>query len=150
MTASRSIPGWIREIVLINAVVYLGLGAGFLLFPSPLAGLFDIELRSPSALADLRAVYGGISLAVGGLFVAGLRRESWFAPSLFLAMTSAAALAFSRIYSSAVSGMPGTLVLAFLGLELLAFVWALLAYRALGAGTPDQVENLDAASSTSS
>ena len=131
MHASNSVPAWIREIVAINAAVFLAFGAAVLAFPAELATLVDIELGSASALADLRAVYGGLSLAAGALFVLGLRRESWFMPSLFLVMASSGGLAFGRIVSMAVSGMPGWLVLAFLATELVSFVWALLGYHTL-------------------
>lgn len=134
MHADRSAPHWIREIVAINAAVFLAFGLVLLAFPTQLAALVDIELRSANALADLRAVYGGLSLSVGALFVLGLQRESWFMPSLFLVMASSAGLAFGRIVSIAVSGTPGWLVLSFLASELLSFVWALLGYRALAGG----------------
>jgi hypothetical protein len=129
-------PWWIREIVLINAVVYLAFGVALLLFPAALARLVDIELRSPSAFADLRAIYGGLATSVGLLFALGLRREGWFLPSLFLVMASSAGLALGRIYSVAVSGTPGTLVLIMLATEVGSFVWAALGYRALAASDP--------------
>jgi Domain of unknown function (DUF4345) len=141
MATNRSTALWIREIVLLNAVVFLAFGAAFLLFPAALAGHVDIELSSPSALADLRAMYGGLSLAVGALFALGLRRADWLAPSVFLVALSSAGLALGRVYSIAVAGVPSALVLALLATEVVSFVWALLAYRALesareGARTP--------------
>src|SRR5262245_11962653 len=106
MRAQHSLPLWIREIVVLNAVVFVGFGLALLAFPSELAALVDIELRSASALADARAMYGGLSLSVGAFFVLGLRRESWFVPSLFLVAASSGGLALGRIVSIAVSGMP--------------------------------------------
>ena len=131
MTKRRTTALWIREIVLLNALVFLGFGAGFLLLPATLAGYFDIELSSPSALADMRAMYGGLSLSMGALFVLGLRRDGWLAPTLFLVAASSAGLALGRLYSIAVAGVPSALVLALLATELVSFAWALLAYRAL-------------------
>src|SRR5690349_4975973 len=131
MTQRKPVPFWIREIVLINAGVFLAFGAAFLLFPRELAGLLEVTLGSASALADMRAMYGGLSLACGTLFVLGLRREDWFAPSLFLVMATSLGLASGRIFSGLVSGMPGPLVLALLATELVSFGWAWLGYRAL-------------------
>jgi hypothetical protein len=131
MTTNRPTALWIREIVLLNAVVFLAFGAAFLLFPATLAGHFDIELSSPSALADLRAMYGGLPLAVGALFALGLRRTDWLVPTVFLVAASSAGLALGRVYSIAVAGVPSALVLVLLATELVSFVWALLAHRAL-------------------
>jgi hypothetical protein len=116
---------------MVNALVFIDFGAAFLLFPAQLAALLDIELTSATALADLRAIYGGLALSVGALFALGLRRASWLAPCLFLVAASSAALALSRIYSIAVSGMPRPIILVFLVTEVASSAWALLAYRAL-------------------
>lgn len=126
-------PFWVRAIVMLNALVFLVFGAAFLLAPEPLAQWVDIELRSASALADVRAIYGGLPLAAGILFVLGLRRPTWLEPSLFLVMTSSGALAAARIYSTAVSGVPSALVWGFLASELFSLAWAALAYRSLRA-----------------
>ena len=138
MKERNQAPMWIREIVWINAAVFLAFGAAFLAAPAQLAGWLDVELGSPSALADVRAMYGGLSLACGLLFVFGLRRESWFMPSLFLVMTTSAGLALGRSYSMLVSGVPGPLVLALLATEVGSFAWALLGYRALEATEPSR------------
>jgi hypothetical protein len=135
MHAQRT-PTWIREIVVINAVVYLAFGLGCSLFPIELARFVEIDLGSPSALADFRAIYGGLALSVGALFALGLRRSDWFLPTLFLVAASSGGLALGRLYSMLVSGMPNGLVLAFLGTELASFVWALLGYRALTSAAP--------------
>ena len=103
-------------------------------FPAQYAAWLELEVASSSALADLRAVYGGLSLACGTLFALALRRASWFEPSLFLVMASSGGLAFARVYSLVVSGMPNALVLALFASEVGSFVWALLAYRALATG----------------
>ena len=133
MNESKQVPMWIREIVVINAAVFVLFGVGVLLFPAQYAAWLELEVASSSAFADLRAVYGGLSLACEALFALGLRRASWFEPSLFLVMASSAGLALARVYSLVLSGMPNALVLAFLSSEVGSFVWALLAYRALAA-----------------
>jgi hypothetical protein len=144
MRNAHSVPLWIREIVLINAGVFLAFGAGFIAFPAQLAALIDLAPSSASALADLRAMYGGLSLSAGALFVLGLRRDDWFLPALFLVMASSAGLAFGRVYSMVVSGVPGPLVLILLATELLSFAWALLGYRALASGSARAHGNLAA------
>jgi Domain of unknown function (DUF4345) len=147
MRTTQTVPLWIREIVLINAAVFLAFGLAFILFPVQLASLIDIAPSSASALADLRAMYGGLSLSAGVFFLLGLRRESWFLPSLFLVMASSACLALARLYSIAVSGVPGALVLAFLASELGSFAWAWLGYRALTANDAERLVPLPGSSS---
>ena len=131
---SQTAPLWTRAIVLINALVFVDFGAAFIVKPQGLARLLDIELGSPSALADLRAVYGGLSLAVGIALFIGLRRAASLAPSLVLVIATSAGLAFGRVYSMLASGMPSPVVLGFLATEVASLLWAALAYRALHAG----------------
>jgi hypothetical protein len=125
---------WIRAVVLLNALFFVDFGAGFLVFPEPLAALVDLAPKSPTGLADLRAMYGGLCLAAGVTFFLGLRRADWFAPVLFLVMATSLGLALARAYSTVVSGLPGGAVLASFALEIVSFAWAALAYRALGSG----------------
>jgi hypothetical protein len=127
-------PFWIREIVLINAVVFLAFGVAFLLAPRTLAGWLEIEAATPSALADLRAMYGGLPLAVGVFFVLGLREPGWLAPALFATAACSGGLAVARVYSIFASGVPSTLIFVFLALEIASLAWATVAYRALHPG----------------
>lgn len=119
-----------RRLVLLSSVVFLGFGAAYLLFPAQLARYFGIQLTTASALADLRAMYGGVPLALGAVLVQALRDPRWLAPSLAMIMASLAGAAAARIYSIAVSGVPDALVLTFLVAELLGFRWALIEHRA--------------------
>lgn len=126
---------WIRAIVVVNALVFVDFGLAFLAVPEGLTRMLDIELHSASALADLRAVYGGLSLAVGVCMFAGLRNTTWLAPTLLLVMLTSGGLAFGRVYSMLASGMPNLAILGFLATELVSLLWAAWAYRALLAQT---------------
>lgn len=124
-----------RLLVIANCAVFVAFGFGLLLFPARFAEWVGIQLTSPSAFADLRAVYGGLSLSVAALFWQGLRNPDWFGPSLFLATASSGGLAAARLYSIAASGMPNALVLGFLASELAAFALGLYEFRALVHGS---------------
>jgi hypothetical protein len=127
--------------------VFLVFGLGLVLLPEPFANWVGIELTSTSAFADLRAVYGGLSLSVALLFWQGLRNPTWFEPALFLTMASSGGLAAGRIYSIVVSGMPNVLVLAFLATELASFAIGVFEYRALSShGAARKYRVLEAAS----
>jgi hypothetical protein len=121
-----------RAIVMINCILFLAFGFAWIVSPARFARAVEIRVSTPTALADLRAMYGGLSLAIGALLLQGLRDPAWFAPSLFLTMATSAGLGGARIYSIAVSGVPNTLVLVGgLALEILSFTWAVVAYRGL-------------------
>lgn len=122
---------WIRAIIVINALVFVDFGVAFLARPEALARLMNIELQSASALADLRAVYGGLSLAVGVWLFASMRRADWLGSSLVLVMLTSGGLAFGRVYSMLASGMPSGVILGFLATEIMSLLWAALVYRAL-------------------
>jgi hypothetical protein len=46
-------------------LMLLGFGIAFLLAPSRMAGLVDIQVPTSSALSDIRAVYGGLEIGLG-------------------------------------------------------------------------------------
>ena len=143
---SQAAPLWTRAIVLINARVFVDFGLAFLAKPQALARLLEIELSSPTALADLRAMYGGLALAVGALLCAGLRRKEWLMPSLWLVIATSGGLALGRLYSVLASGLPSGVILGFLASELGSLAWAILASRAL-AGSEIRQPALGAVSS---
>ena len=52
-----------------SALFFVGYGLGFVLFPAPLAGwITGSTPAGASALMDMRATYGGMTVAVGVLF----------------------------------------------------------------------------------
>jgi hypothetical protein len=144
---SQAAPLWTRAIVLLNALVFVDFGLAFFAKPQALARLLEIELSSPTALADLRAMYGGLALAVGALLCAGSRRAEWLVPSLWLVIATSGGLALGRLYSVLASGVPSGMIFGFLASELGSLLWAILAYRAL-AGRELQQPALGAASSS--
>jgi hypothetical protein len=127
-----------RAIVLLNALVFVDFGAAFLAKPQALAQLLDIELGSASALADMRAMYGGLPLALGILFFSALRRAAWLAPGLLLVIATSAGLALGRLYSMPASGLPAPAIFVLLASEVASLVWGLLAFRALEVRAPVQ------------
>ena len=139
MNSAQKTSWWIRAIILINAFVFVDFGLAFLAVPEGLTRLLDIELHSASALADLRAVYGGLCLALGVCMLAGLRNTDWLAPTLFLVMLTSGGLAFGRVYSMLASGMPSAAILGMLATEVGSLLWAAIAYRAYRAQSRSEV-----------
>lgn len=58
-----------RLILALAGSVFVAVGAYFLVFPDSGAGVVGIALTSPLAASDVRAVYGGLDLAVGALLL---------------------------------------------------------------------------------
>ncbi len=103
-----------------NLVVFFLFATAFLFAPRYFAAQLDITLSSTSAIADLRAMYGGLSLGVGALFVLGLKNVAFRPAAIALATLTSAGLAVGRVITIGVDGMPGPLVLAFLGSEVIS------------------------------
>jgi hypothetical protein len=120
-----------RPLLIANLAVFVAYGIAAVLFPANLAQLAEVQLPSSSALADLRALYGGLSLAIAALFLQALRDPRWVAPAVFMAIAASLGPASVRLYSCAVSGVPNELVLGFIVTEIGGAVWAFVTYRAL-------------------
>lgn len=103
-----------------NLAVFAAFAAGSLVAPQAFAAQLDITLGSASAIADFRAVYGGLSLGVGVLFALSLREVSLRPTAVLLATLTAGGLMLGRLITMVTDGMPGPLVLVFLGSEVIA------------------------------
>jgi uncharacterized protein DUF4345 len=102
----------------VNLLVFMAYAAAALAAPAQLAAQLDITLGSTSALADFRAMYGGLSLGCSVVFVAGLRNLSFRPAAVMLATFTSAGLILGRLITIAVDGMPGTLVMVILATEV--------------------------------
>ena len=123
-----------RPFVLVHAAVFLVFGVAFGAAPAVLGGLLGIELRDATALADFRAMYGGMSFGVGLSFAAALTRREWIVPALFTIATTSGLLLFGRILTMATHaepvGLPIHLFSVMEGSSLLAALWLI---RPMGA-----------------
>jgi len=109
-TASPSLARWI---VLLNALVFVGLGVAFLLAPTQLAAIIDLDAITALARNDIRAVYGGIELGIG-LFLLGTLRSGDVRLALRALILLFGSMILARLISIAIDGVPehpGTLLL---------------------------------------
>ncbi len=74
MTRTALFVRWVLGIV---AGVFLLLGLAFMFIPATMIGAIDINAGSPKAMADIRAVYGGLDLALGVLLFVCFFRKDW-------------------------------------------------------------------------
>ncbi|TGK01435.1 DUF4345 domain-containing protein [Leptospira langatensis] len=99
--------GLITKVFLgMNLAVYLAFTIAFFLFPVPLAGMIGLSVHSSAALADLRAMYGGMCFGVGLLIFYGLNKEDFKIPAILLSVASAGGLFLARLYTLLLDG-PG-------------------------------------------
>ena len=110
--------------LILNGVLFLGLGVAYLGWPAKLAGKTDMVLTTDTATIEIRAIYGGMEVALGLLLVVCALRHNWAFPALILTIVLYAGFAGGRIYGIIAASNPGV------------FTWKLLAFEvtALAAG----------------
>ncbi|MEY3011585.1 MAG: hypothetical protein RIT45_320 [Pseudomonadota bacterium] len=116
-----------RLVLILAGLVWLAIGLYAMADPVAVADSVDFELRSDLARLEIRAMYGGLSIAVGALHFVGAVRTVWLVPTLVVAIVLTLGLAAGRILSIAVDGFPGVFALGLLGSELALVAVASLA-----------------------
>ncbi|MBL8911952.1 MAG: DUF4345 family protein [Archangium sp.] len=129
----------------VNAFLFAGFAAASFAMPTQFASMLDINLTSPTALADFRAVYGGLSLAIAGFCFIGIRQPRVTLSAVWLLTLVMTGLILGRVVSSVVSGPGNFLIVAQLGLEAFACVWGALLIRASRAAQGAQLSSNTAA-----
>jgi hypothetical protein len=112
-----------RILLLLGGGLFAFYGLLFSIAPVELAGLVTGHAPSlPSAVIDMRATYGGMSIALGIIFLLLARKEATIrigVVGLFLVMVCMAA---TRLVGIAVDGDANAVMYAYLGLEVVAAV----------------------------
>jgi hypothetical protein len=116
-------------VVWINAAVFLLYGIGFVLFPESLSAFVTGNVPGgSSALIDLRATYGGMSIGLGILLGLLALNPAWVRAGLLGVLVIMLGMASARLYGIAVDGTPNRIMLVYLAAEVamvcVAF-WAL-------------------------
>lgn len=121
-----------RAYLALSAVLYLGVGVAFLAVPELLAPVIELDLSSPVARTDVRAVYGGFDLLLGGVCVWALARDQ-ARIGVAAAALGVGALASGRVVGLAIDGIDPINV-GFLVAELTFVVLGAVAWRTLDRG----------------
>lgn len=117
-------------LVLLNAAVFGLYGLAFLVWPSAMAvWVTGVAPLSSSAMIDLRATYGGMSLAVGGVLYLLARSPQHHRLGLQAVLSLMLCMAGGRIIGMWVEGDANAMMGLYLGLELLMAVVAALALK---------------------
>jgi hypothetical protein len=73
------------------------LGLGFLFDPMGMAATISLEPTSAAGMAELRAVYGGLELGLGGFFLLALRWERLQESALWLLLIAYGGISVGRM-----------------------------------------------------
>jgi len=108
----------------LNGLVFLVLGARGIWDPAAHLALVEIQLSTPTALAEARAMYGGAHLTLGLFFMAGAVSRSRLKPALLLLALFLGGLAAGRFVGALFDGPASALTMQFLAIEAGATVLA--------------------------
>ncbi len=84
-------------VLLLNGVIFVLLGLGFLFDPMGMAATISLEPTSAAGMAELRAVYGGLELGLGGFFLLALRWERLQESALWLLLIAYGGISVGRM-----------------------------------------------------
>ncbi len=147
---------FVRWVLAILAAVFLLLGLAFMFLPNMMVGAIDITAGSPKALADIRAVYGGLDLALGILLLICFLRKEW-ATGLAIGTLTCTCLFAGRLVGILIDGANDILTFGLIASEVLGAVLAAVAWflarqpEPVAAPTPaEPAEAGDSSSTTTS
>lgn len=118
-----------KVVLLLLGVGFLAMGAQGLFMPDFFFGQLDLDLPSVSGRSELRTTYAGMFVGAALLFFRAAYREDERNLALWLAVMICGLFLLARVYSMVVDGIPNTLTMVFIGVELVALVVAGLVLR---------------------
>lgn len=116
-------PQWL---LVATGAIFVPFGFWALAQPAAVAGMTEVELPSAAALADGRAVYGGLTLGLGAFFLFAARSPSMVRSGLWAAFLTIGAAGMGRATGVLVDGATGPAVFPTLVFEVV--LSALAAY----------------------
>ena len=87
---------FVRWVLGVAAAIFIALGVAFMFAPSMMIDSIGLKAESKVAMADVRAVYGGLDLAIGILLVFCFFRKHW-ANGLAISVLACACLFSGRL-----------------------------------------------------
>ena len=83
--------------LLLQGIVFFGLGVWFLIEPTTMASAIGLIPESPAGFTELRAVYGGLEIALGIFLVVTGCRANWSEIGLWLLLSCYGGITTGRI-----------------------------------------------------
>ena len=110
---------------------WFGIGAWLIFDPAALESYAGVAALTPTGETELRAMYGGMELAIGGAALLALLQPRWRCHVLFLNGVVAGGIAGGRLVGVALAGNMSVYSLSALTFELSTVVICLLLARRL-------------------
>lgn len=121
-----------KLLVTLTAIFFLVYGILFALFPSLFASYVTNTVPlTTSGLIDMRATYGGMSIAVGILMLALADNTKTLDLGLLSVAVVLLCMATTRMLGIVVDGEPNTLMLVYLAAEIVPSIAAMVLYQRL-------------------
>ncbi|HAN31888.1 MAG TPA: hypothetical protein DCQ06_09855 [Myxococcales bacterium] len=127
-----------RVVLAVTGLIWVAIGVVGFGWPDELGRTVNLVAIDGLGSLELRAMYGGLSGAIGALHLFAVIRRKWLQPGLFCSAVVLAGLVAGRVTSCVIAGVPGPTALFFIGLEsagctaLVVAMWRLkMAERAL-------------------
>ena len=107
------------------------LGFGLLMLIAPQASMASLGLTVPDGVptTEIRAFYGGLELALGGLLLAAMAQTDYRRAGLWLGAVSYGAVAATRGAGMLIDDSGGNFLLGALAVETVLAIWFALALR---------------------
>jgi len=119
----------VRSLVFASALIFVVVGAGFLLIPRQFGGVLELSLPTAMARTDVRATYGGLELGFGIFLILCVVRREWIGPGLWALALTVGGFAIGRVVGFIAEGTINNFMLFFLVLELAVALVALFLLR---------------------
>lgn len=112
---------FVRWVLGVTGALFLGLGLACIFVPSMIIGAVDVKAEPGKALADIRAVYGGLDLAIGTLLIYYFVRKQW-TTGLGISTLVCGCLALGRLVGILLDPATDILTFGLFGIEVLGAV----------------------------
>lgn len=96
-----------RGAVLLTSIIFAFVGLWALIDPAGMVSVVDLHPRSPDALADVRAMYGGLELAIATLLLYHAAEPERVPNGLALGALFVAGIGGGRLLGQLISGFTG-------------------------------------------
>lgn len=116
-------------VLLLSALSFIGFGLALTLYPIEVLAKIDVSVSGPIADTEIRAFYGGLELALGGLILAWTLAPARRRDALLLTAVSYGGIGLTRVLSMVLTGDQSTFLLFAAATELGFLIAAALLYR---------------------
>ena len=103
--------------LLLPGVTFFGLGVWFLIEPTTMASVIGLAPESPAGFAELRAVYGGLEIALGVFLLVTGFQANWSKTGLWLLLSCYGGITAGRIVGILLDQPDDTFTLQLLSFE---------------------------------